>query len=443
MKITFIMPSIGKKPGDLSYVKTWQMEPLQIAILSALTPSDINREFYDDRLENINYETQTDLVAITVETYTARRSYEIAYQFRKKNVKVVMGGFHATLVPEEVRQYCDILFVGEAEGLWEKLIIDLKNNELKSEYINHSPLSLANIFPDRTIFSGKRYQKLGLIETGRGCTFNCDFCSIQKFYKRTYRYRPLEDVVTELKSLPYKYYFFVDDNIVANIVHAKKLFTALIPLKIKWFTQGSINMADDPELLDLMKRSGCLGVLIGFESLNDKTLSSMNKGINLKHDREKSILKIQAAGIKIYGSFVFGHENDQEKDFDKTFRFVLKHKFFIAAFNHLVPFPGTEMYERFKRNGSLINEKYWLDHNYCFGDVSYRPQNFSAETLSRLCFLYRKKFYSTASIFTRFFNRTNFQHFSHPFFYLLISILSRRDAKKRQGLPMGTGQAYE
>ncbi|HLE11413.1 MAG: hypothetical protein A2504_17340 [Bdellovibrionales bacterium RIFOXYD12_FULL_39_22] len=438
MKITFIMPSIGRKADTPSYLRTWQMEPLPIATLAALTPPAVEREFFDDRMDEINFETKTDLVAITVETYTARRSYEISYEFRKRGIPVIMGGFHPTLVPDEVAQYADSVFIGEAEGMWQQVLTDLKLRDLKKTYRATRP-ELYDVVPDRSIFKGKKYLNLGLIETGRGCAFNCDFCTIQKFYKKSYRYRQIEGVIKEISALKYRFYFFVDDNIVANPQHAKELFRALIPLKIQWFTQGSINMSDDPEMLDLMKQSGCVGVLIGFESLNDATLSSMNKNINLQYDRDKSIMKLYDAGIRIYATFVFGNDNDTREDFDKVFEFALRHRMFITAFNHLVPFPGTDLYTRLKNEGRLRDEKYWLNHDYHFGDVSYHPKNFSHEELRDLCFSYRNKFYSWGSILKRLFNRTNFRGLLQPFFFIAISALSRKDAKKRQGLPMGMG----
>lgn len=348
MKITFIMPSIGKKAGVKKYVKTWQMEPLSIAVLSALTPDPIEREFFDDRLEPINYCTETDLVAITVETYTARRAYEISKKFRDRGINVIMGGFHPSLNPAEAQRFADSIVIGEAEGVWPEAIRDAKNNSLKKIYQAEKRPALGNIFPDRSIFSAKKYLDIGLVETGRGCQFRCDFCTICEFYQQSYTPRPIADVVKEIRGLNNRFYFFVDDNIVADISRTKEFLKALIPLKIRWFSQGSINMAKDATLLSLLKASGCEGILIGFESLNNETLKNMNKAVNMKADLDDSIKKIHDAGIRIYATFIFGYPNDSVETFEETYRYALKQKFFITAFNHTVPFPGSRLYQELK-----------------------------------------------------------------------------------------------
>lgn len=442
MKVTFIMPSIGRKNENQKYVRTWQMEPLPIGALSALTPANVEKEFFDDRFNEVDYSTRTDLVAITVETYTARRAYEIARRFRDRGIKVIMGGFHPTLFPDEVMQYADSIVIGEAEDIWAGILKDAEEGTLQKMYKAEKRPSLEKRFPDRQIFKGRNYLNVGLVETGRGCPFNCDFCTVCKFFQNTYTPRPVEDVVAEIKRHPYKYYFFVDDNIASDPEHAKKLFRALIPLKIKWLSQGSINMSKDPEMLDLMKKSGCLGVLIGFESLDEATLKNMKKGVNIDIDLDEAIRKIHAQGIRIYATFVFGYDNQEIGVFKQTYDFAMKHRFFITAFNHLVPFPGSQLYNRLKEEGRLVADNYWLDHNYTFGDVIFRPKNFGTEELTELCYQHRKKFYTVKSIFHRLFSGPNFNSFEDPFAYLLVNVLSRIDVSKRQGLPMGKGEPF-
>lgn len=442
MKVTFIMPSIGRKSLKQKYLRTWQMEPLPIGALSALTPPHVDKEFFDDRFNEIDYNTKTDLVAITVETYTARRSYEIAKRFRDRGIPVIMGGFHPTLNPDEVLEHADSICIGEADELWAGILADAEKGKLKKRYQAKQRPQLKGFFPDREIFKGRSYLKVGLVETGRGCPYGCDFCTICQFYNQSYFYRPIEDVVTEIKRHRYPYYFFVDDNIASDTAHAKELFRALIPLKIRWFSQGSINMAADPEMLDLMKKSGCMGILIGFEALDAETLKTMKKGVNVKVDLDSAIQKIHDAGLKIYATFVFGYDNQTIGVFDETFAFAMKHKFFITAFNHLVPFPGSGLYARLKKEKALIKDRFWLDHDYTFGDVIFKPKNFTPEELTELCYGHRRKFYTWTSIFRRLFARPNWVGFVDPFGYLLVNWLSRVDVGKRQGLPMGLGEPY-
>ncbi len=441
MKVTFVMPSVGRKEGDRNYIRTWQMEPLPLAALAALTPPRVERAFFDDRLEETDYETPTDLVALTVETYTARRAYEMARLFRERNrnrrVKIVMGGFHPTLVPEEASRYADAILLGDGEELWPRLLEDAAAGTLRDRYENQARGLIRPVTPDRSLLRDKSYLPLSLVETGRGCRFQCDFCTICEFYGHTYTPRPVEDVVREIRALKQRTLFFVDDNIVVDRTHAKELFRALIPLKIRWFSQGSVDMARDPELLRLMKESGCAGILIGFESLNPETLRSMNKGVNLGTDRDEAIRRIHGAGLRIYSTFIFGYDSDTRESFDEAFDFAMRHRFFLGAFNHVVPFPGTKLYDRLKEERRLLDDSWWLNHSYTFGKVGFRPRHFEPEELSSLCYEYRKKFYSPGSIARRLLTPANYQN---PWVYLFINAISRRDVVRRQGLAMGKGQ---
>src|SRR5580700_7433801 len=201
MRVTIIHPCIGRWAGDRSYIRTWQMESLPAATLAALTPPDVEKRFYDDRLEPIPYDESTDLVAISVETYTAKRAYQIASEYRSRGVPVVMGGFHATLVPDEVSRYAEAIVIGEAEGVWQELLDDFQAGCMKRRYQGSSRPSLAGIRPRRSIYEGKRYLPIGLLESGRGCHFKCDFCAVQTVFKATQVRRPIDDIIAEIRSL--------------------------------------------------------------------------------------------------------------------------------------------------------------------------------------------------------------------------------------------------
>ncbi|KKQ56198.1 MAG: Radical SAM domain protein [Parcubacteria group bacterium GW2011_GWA2_38_13] len=439
MKITFILPSVGRKIRQKKYLKTWQMEPLAIAQLASLTPKDITMEFFDDRLEDIDYQTDTDLVAINIETYTARRAYEIAAEFKSRGKKIIMGGFHATLIPDEVANYADSVMIGEAENLWQDVLIDLKNNQLKKIYQAEQRPDITDVFPDRNIYKGKNYLKLGLIEAGRGCRFNCDFCSITNFYNHTYRQRSIDNIIKEIRSLNYKYYFFVNDNICADFEYAKELFKALIPLKIKWISQASMNIAKDENLLLLMKQSGCQGVLIGFESMDLNSLKEMNKPINSQAvSYDEVAQKMHSYGIRIYATFVFGYDSQNKDALEHAFKFVMRNKMTIAAFNHLVPFPGTPLYKRLEAEDRLLYKKWWLEPGYHFGQVAFKPKNMPAEELAELCHTYRRKLYSFPSLIKRMSNiKIHCNSLSSLFIFFSVNVLSKIDARKRKGLPLG------
>ncbi|MCB0856345.1 MAG: radical SAM protein, partial [Bacteroidetes bacterium] len=269
------------------------MEPLPPAYIAALTPDDVEIAFFDDRLEVIPYDEPTDLVAISIETYTAKRAYQIATEYRRRNIPVVMGGFRATLLPEEVMEYAEAVVVGEAELLWPQLVEDFRQGKMKRLYKQETRPDISHVMPDRSIFKGKKYLRIRLIEASRGCVFKCNFCAITSYFDATQTRRCPESIVEEIRQIndPKALYFFVDDNSVSNPKEAKKLYEALKPPKIRWVTQATITMTYDEDLLKTMKESGCQAVLIGFESLNEKNLASMNKKFNYQRGGFERALK--------------------------------------------------------------------------------------------------------------------------------------------------------
>lgn len=398
MKITFILPAIGKKQNE-KYIGTWKMEPLTIAVLKSLTPDDVETEFFDDRIELIDYNTKTDLVVITVETYTALRSYRIAEKFRERGINVIAGGYHTTLLPDEVLEYFDSIIIGNAETVWEKV---LKDASLKTlEKIYRGDFAFHNKIPDRTIFNGKKYLPVSLVEIGRGCIHKCEFCAISEYYQCKYYKRDLDLVIEDMKSCSNKYFFLVDDNLVADIENAKELFRRLIPLKIKWAGQGTLTMAKDKELLRLMKKSGCELILIGFESLEKESLLQMEKSWNGELETDKLVDEIHKAGIGIYATFVLGYDGDTKETVKKTLEFSEKHKFYTTAFNHLLPFPGTGLYHRLKKENRLIYDKWWINENYNYGELSFYPKNFDPKELSLISRDTRKAFSNGKNVLKR------------------------------------------
>jgi radical SAM superfamily enzyme YgiQ (UPF0313 family) len=438
IKLTLIHPSIGRSPGK-KYLRAWQMEPLPMAQLAAVTPTNVEISFWDDRMEQIPYNIPADLVAISVETYTAQRAYQIASEFRKRNIPVVMGGFHATLCPEEVSQYAESVLIGQAESIWATMIEDFALGKMKKIYKADNYILEKDIIPDRSIYKGKNYLKLTLLEAGRGCKFRCEFCAIQKFFEGKHYHRKIQTVIDEVNQLTYRkqLFFFVDDNITANQTHASELFQALIPLKIKWVGQADITIANNPELLEMMVQSGCQGVLIGFESLNSENLKKMNKSFNqVKDGMENAIRKIHKAGLRLYATFLFGYDNDTINDFETTLKFCIRNKLFMVAFNHLTPFPGTDLYQRLEKDNLLFYNKWWLDKNYSYGQIPFKTA-LHPETIENECRKKRKKFYSFWSILYRMTNLTNISNLKMLFYYWTINLLLRSDTSQRARFPLG------
>jgi radical SAM superfamily enzyme YgiQ (UPF0313 family) len=254
-RLTLVYPCIGRFPGD-RYVRSWQMQPLAMAVLAGLTPPAWDITFFDDRLEAIDYDAPADLVGISIETFTARRGYQIAAEYRRRGVPVVLGGYHATFCPEEAAAHADTVCIGEAEGVWPRILADATAGKLETAYRGDGARPLAGIVPDRRLFAGKPYFALALVETGRGCRFACNFCSISAFHQGTYRRRPIAEIVAELRALREKFVFFVDDNMIGDPQNARELFRALAPLGIRWVGQASLDIARDDELLSQLVASG-------------------------------------------------------------------------------------------------------------------------------------------------------------------------------------------
>lgn len=437
MRLTLVHPSIGHRTGE-KYIRTWQMEPLAPAALAGLTPKDVEVRFHDDRMEAIPFDEPTDLVAISVETYTARRAYEIASEYRRRKVPVVMGGFHATLVPDEVGQYAESVVIGEAEGVWAEVIDDARHGTLKPVYRTAKRPPLAGMFPDRSIFRGKRYLPLGLIEAGRGCHFKCDFCAIQAYFGSTQTRRPAEDVCDEIKRMKKPLYFFVDDNITSNLEQAKELYRRLAPLKIRWVSQASINVAYDEKLLQLLAASGCQGLLIGFESLNPENLRQMHKSFNtMGGGYEAALRNLRRYGIRLYVTFIVGYDGDSPASVQEVVSFAERHKFYIVAFNHLTPFPGTPLYDRLQREGRLLFDRWWLDPDYRYGMVPFTPQGMTADEVKEGCISARKEFYSLQSIWRRSFDRINGANAYMWSNFFSINWMIRREVTQRRDYPLG------
>jgi radical SAM superfamily enzyme YgiQ (UPF0313 family) len=439
MRLTLVHPAVGRRPG-VNYMRTWQMEPLPIAVLAALTPKDVSIAFYDDRMEQIDFDRPADLVAIPVETYTAKRAYQIASEFRRRGVPVVMGGFHATLMTDEVKDYAEAVVVGEAEELWPHVIEDARMGRLKPLYQSNSQPDLGAVRYDRSLFRGRRYLRIGLVETGRGCRFPCDFCAVQTFFQRTARHRPIDAIVAEIASLKdeKKLFFFVDDNFAADLSFARDLAEALAPLGIRWVTQMSINAAHDEAFLAALARAGCSGVLIGFESLDEGVLRAMKKRFNtMRGGFSVALANLRRHGIRVYGTFVFGYDGERAEAFDEAAEFAIDHRFYLAAFNHLTPFPGTPLFARLQREGRLLYERWWLDERYGYNGIPFQPAAMAPDAIRQGCLRARRRFYTWNSIVRRALdpvNRADAFMFRN---FFVINGMHRVEVEKRDQFPLG------
>jgi radical SAM superfamily enzyme YgiQ (UPF0313 family) len=438
MKITFIQPGITKAKGKPYFLNLKLVEPLTIASLKALTPKEIETEFYDDRQQLIDYETDTDLVAITVETFTARRAYQIADRFRNRGITVVMGGVHASLLPEEVMEHADVVFTGRALRTWNTFLNDFSKNKHQTLY-SGTPEPYTYI-PDKSIYSRKKYDTVfGMVEAGMGCINHCSFCTISTYYKSKYYPKDIDSIIHEIELQRRKAVFFVDDNLTANQSYALKLFERLADLKISWVGYGTIDIANNPKLLDSIRKSGCINLFIGFESITKKGLDQIGKEWTYQAGKTSDMIKtIHDKGINITAAFIFGLDCDTIDTIQRTVEFAINQRFAVALFNPVTPYPGTPIYKELKDTGRLILDKWWIDDDYHYGDVVFRPKQIRSDELRWSCDYASDEFYKASSIMKRAMaclGRT--YSLKSLMGYLFYNISYNRFEKKMIGLKLG------
>jgi radical SAM superfamily enzyme YgiQ (UPF0313 family) len=331
------------------------MIPLALPTLAAMTPGHYIIRIIDEETEEIP-EDIPDIVGITTLAATIKRAYEIGDRFRSKGTKVVFGGAYASFMTDEALLHADAVVVGEAEGLWQECLRDFEDRTMKHIYRSDSFVPYKTQRPPRwdLVDMSKIFQVA--IQVSRGCPFDCEFCLVSKIFGKKLRYREIDDVVAEIKAAPVKYFFFVDDNLTINKKYAKELMRAILPLGISWGCMCSIDVANDDELLQLMAEAGCFNILIGFESLNPESLDESHKHHNQAATiYESAIRKIHKAGIQINASFVVGFDHDDLKAFDDIFDFTLKTAMPNVNLHILAAPPGSEICQRFEREGRLIS----------------------------------------------------------------------------------------
>ena len=432
-RLTLLRPNMG------NYRSTDGLPPLSMSILAARTPKDIEITFYDDKIEVIPEDDRPDLVAMTVETFTARRAYDLASRYRALGVPVVMGGYQPTFLPEEALLHADAIVIGDAEGSWEQLLSDFRKGTLQRTYTGGNSRSLKDFVLDRSIFTGKRYMPVEPIQYGRGCRFACDFCSIRTFYKDDIRARTAQSVAEELKQLnTKKLIFFVDDNLYNSKSALNELLEAIQPLKLRWSCQISIDVAKDERQLDRMAEAGCVFALVGFESLSTINLKQMGKPWNrVAGDYLSVVKKFHERGMAVYGTFVFGYDGDTVETIQDSLDFAMEAKLEIANFNPLTPTPGSPLYERLKQDKRLLSPQWWLDPNYRYGDPIFVPKSMSPDEFSRTCFEVKKSFYSWKSIVHRVLgSNTRFDCFRTGIVGL-ANVVSRREIMRKQYRALG------
>ena len=396
MKIALVIPmnssDSGKSFYDYSFYAQFLLSRkyvsylLAIPTLIGLTPSKHDIRVFDENIEDIDYDWEADLVGISVRTMFAKRAYHISETFRKRGVKTVLGGIHPSMCPEEALQYCDSVVIGEAEDVWGLLLQDAEEDRLQKSYNAGKLTDLkASPLPGRSALAREQYLQ-DVVQTTKGCPFDCEFCSVHAFDGQNIRTKTVEQVLEEVQDInrfqsKYKKknaIFFADDNIIANKAFARELFRALKPHNINWMCQASMNISQEDELLSLMRESGCGAIFIGFESISQANLESMHKKINQRYNYLEAIHKIQSYGMLVHSSFIVGYDFDSQKTFDELIEFVQESNLLMPLINVLTPFPGTALFTRFEKEERILH-KDWS--KYDAKQVVFSPHGMSPEEL--------------------------------------------------------------
>ena len=410
-----------------------RLTPLALATLAALTPPDIDVGFSDDQIHPIDLNDGfqgADLVAISVMSKTAYRAYQIADACREKGIKVVLGGIHPTVLPEEASAHADVVVVGEAEILWPRVIADFQANRLQRFYrqdgvvdMNHSPVPQRGIFKSHS----RSYVPLDVVQTTRGCPFDCDFCTVNPVFGSRFRMREIEKVVAEVQGLTRWGILFADDNVIGNVPYFQKLFTALEPLKLRWIGEASLAGLDNEQNLKILQKSGCKALFIGFESLSPQ-LKTIGKPQNNPARYGEVIRKLHDHGIIAYAAFIFGFDFDDPSVFERTVEFAIANKVILAQFAILTPYPGTRLYTRLQAEGRLLQDKWGLVPNQEILAPHFRPQLMEPEQLREGWKWAWREFYSFSSIW----KRKDFWPALHPYLaYLPFNLRQRHFARHK------------
>lgn len=337
--------------------------PLTLPTLAALLPADVETELtcVDEGIQDVDPAFDADLIGMTVITGTAPRAYELSRSFRARGRTVVLGGPHVTLVPEDAAPHADAIVLGDAEDTWPELVRDVARGTLKPRYQALPNVDLSQRpHPDRSVLPRRRYLTSNVFEATRGCVHDCEFCVVPSIHGRRPRQRPVDDVIADLRATGARRAIFIDLNIIADRNYARRLFRAMIPLRIQWYGLATVLLARDEQLLDLIAESGCRGLLIGFESLNEASLEGARKSFNAADSYRHVVESLHARRIAIQGCFVFGFDADTPDIFERTAQFAVDVGIDLPRFAMLTPFPGTPLFTRLQSQGRILTTNWEL-----------------------------------------------------------------------------------
>ncbi len=410
MKVLLVQPSRIESDGSIYKNKTRWLLGMTLPYVAALTPPGIDVAIKDDLYEDITFDEKCDVVGLTCMSHQASRAYQIADEFRKRGKNVVIGGFHATLAPDEALQHADAVVIGEAEGVWPRVLEDAAAGRLQGRYLADKMSDLKGLpIPRYDLIDLRRYKIPNLpAQTTRGCPYACSYCEVTQVYGARFRYRPPEEVIEEVKTLmrlgKRKFVYFVDDIFNAHRKHAFAVMEGLKGLNVRWTCLCTANIGDDGEMLDLMRASGCLHINIGMESVSAESLKSVNKKQNHADKYKEQFAAIRKRGIEFSLNVMFGLDGDNKDTFDATVEKLIEYKAPLSFMFILSPRVGLKIRDELAAEGRIDHSDWERYHSY---EVVFRPKNMTREELDAGFWRAQQKFYSYGSIARRIFMPPN------------------------------------
>ncbi len=407
MKILLVLPAgekvrVTRENPQVPKREMLRFSLLPLTIVAAVTPPEHEVRIVDENVEPLDFDADADLVGVTFMTALAPRAYEIAREFKRRGKVVIGGGYHPTLYGCEAIEHFDSIVIGDAEESWPRALRDLERGCLQKSYASgccgetdlHVPV------PRRDLLAGtaRYYVTINAVQTGRGCRHGCRYCSVTAFHRQTYRHRPLDQVLSELKGMP-RDLIFVDDNIIADRPYARDLFRRMAPLRKRWVGQCSIEIADDPELLQLASAAGCCGLFIGIETVDPSNLAAMKKEFNDSAQYRKRLTAIRKVGIGVIAGVIVGLDHDDTGVFERTLEFLRRMRIDAVQLNILTPLPGTPLFASMQQEGRVIDADWSC---YDFRHVVFQPALMSREELQAGADWIYSQFYRLDRILGRF-----------------------------------------
>ncbi len=401
MRIALLAPAGAMHRYNGNFGKALHYAPLTLTTLAALVPEELDAQIkiYDETADKIPLDLDADIICITCITGTAPRCYTYADYFRSMGKTVVLGGVHPTLLQEEAQQHADVVMVGFTEQTFPQMLMDYKNNCLKSRYFQGDNFSIENrVIPKRELLNKKRYITLNSVEAVRGCSLPCTFCAYPAAFGKKVHKRPVREVIAEIEALDSKEVLFPDVNLIADRAYAIELFSELASLNKKWFGLVTSSVGMDDELISIFKRSNCKGLLIGFESISQSSQKFIQKGVNKVIEYTELMEKLHEAGILVQGCFAFGGDDEDASVFEKTVEMVIKAKIDLPRYSILTPFPKTSLYNELESQNRIT------DRNWAMYDVEhcvFEPLKMTKEELETGLEWAWRETYKYSSIFKR------------------------------------------